>query len=127
MPLSVVFSGYAPVHFLCFRPLYQRLRHDPRFEIRLSGGLKRVTEEAKVYDTPGLYDRFDVDPAHVLPVPAIKERDFDVLFSAHTKLIRPRSVGTTVQIFHGVSFRNRAIRPANMKCDHYFLVGPYMT
>jgi len=31
-----------------------------------------------------------------------------------------------VQIFHGVSFRNRAIRPENMGWDYYFLIGPYM-
>jgi CDP-glycerol glycerophosphotransferase (TagB/SpsB family) len=31
-----------------------------------------------------------------------------------------------VQIFHGISFRNRAVRPENMGCDYYFLVGPYM-
>ena len=33
-----LFAGYAPVHFLCFFPVYKRLVADPRLEIYLSGG-----------------------------------------------------------------------------------------
>ena len=59
-------------------------------------------------------------------VEEIKERDFDVLFWANTKLISPRNAGARVQIFHGISFRNKSVRDENMSCDHYFLIGPYM-
>ena len=31
-PVSVVFQGYAPVHALCFLPLYERYCDDPRVE-----------------------------------------------------------------------------------------------
>ena len=61
-----------------------------------------------------------------MSVREIREQDFDVVFGANTKLILPRSVSTRIQIFHGISFRNKAVRLANMGCDYYFLVGPYM-
>jgi CDP-glycerol glycerophosphotransferase (TagB/SpsB family) len=48
------------------------------------------------------------------------------MFSANTRRIEPRSVGRQIQIFHGMSFRNRAIRPETDGADHYFLLGPYM-
>ena len=39
LSMSVLFTGYAPVHFLCFEPLYRRLRESSDFEVFLSGGL----------------------------------------------------------------------------------------
>ncbi|MGH8729557.1 MAG: hypothetical protein ACREV9_15680, partial [Burkholderiales bacterium] len=62
----------------------------------------------------------------MLSAEEIKTLDFDVLFVAHTRLILPRSVKTRIQVFHGISYRNKAVRPENMGCDYYFLVGPYM-
>ena len=54
-------------------------------------------------------------------------RSFDLLFAANRRLILPReSCGTLVQIFHGVSFRNRAVRDENLAFEVLFLVGPYM-
>ena len=38
--VRILFSGYAPVHFLCFKPLYDRLREIPGTEIELSGGMR---------------------------------------------------------------------------------------
>ncbi len=126
-PMRILFTGYAPVHFICFRPLFERLQRLPGVEVFLSGGLRsRTPGDPWSYDTPALYDRFAIPREHVLSVEQIRKRDFDVIFGANTKLILPRSVRTRVQIFHGISFRNKAIRPDNMTCDHYFVVGPYM-
>lgn len=126
--ISVLFSGYAPVHFLCFEPLYRRLRESADFEVFVSGGIRSFDDDGVAsYDHHALYERFDVDPAHILSVDEIKQRSFDILFSAHTNLIAPAEVRQgTVQIFHGISFRNRGLRPANMQCDNYFVTGPYM-
>ncbi len=125
-PVNVLFTGYAPVHFVCFRPLYQRLAASPDFNVFVSGGLRSKAETGYHYDGPGLFDPFNVPKESVLTIDEIAHRDFDILFAANTKLIKPRNVETCIQIFHGISFRNRAIRLENMTCDYYFLVGPYM-
>ncbi|NOT31316.1 MAG: hypothetical protein HOP15_12795 [Planctomycetes bacterium] len=153
---SVLFTGYAPVHFVCFQPLYERLARSDDFEVFLSGGLRTETGDQVQgdqvqgnqvqgnqvqgnqvqgnqvqgnqvqHDSAALYRPFGVPAEHVLTVEEIQTRDFDVLFGANTKLISPRNAGTRVQIFHGISFRNKSVRDENMGCDHYFLIGPYM-
>ena len=40
MSVSILFTGYAPVHFACFEPIYWRLTRSPEVTIRLSGGLR---------------------------------------------------------------------------------------
>ncbi len=124
--MKILFAGYAPVHFRCFQPLYHRLQDYPEVEICLSGGLRSKVDGKYRYDTSAMYEGFDLPEEAVLPVEAIQDMDFDVQFSAHTKLIPPRRVERRIQIFHGVSFRNKAVRPENMSCDDYFMIGPYM-
>ena len=124
--IRILFTGYAPVHFRCFHPLYRRLRKVQNVDVVVSGGLRTGDKRNYVYDAAGLYDEFSLPLETVKTVEEIKEMDFDVQFSAHTKLISPRSVQRRIQIFHGVSFRNKAIRPENMACDDYFIIGPYM-
>jgi hypothetical protein len=123
----VLFTGYAPVHFLCFQPVFERLRREKSVEVFVSGGLR--TKNAALeweYDETAMYAPFDMPAGSVLSVNQIRDIDFDVIFAANTQLIMPRSVDTRVQIFHGVSFRNKAVREENTHCDHYFIVGPYM-
>src|SRR5262245_22763498 len=123
---SVLFTGYAPVHFVCFQPLYERLLWSCEYDVFLSGGLRSDGDDGLRHDARALYEQFGLPPERVLTVEEIETRDFDVLFAANTKLIEPRSAGTRVQIFHGVSFRNKSVRDENMGCDHYFVIGPYM-
>lgn len=125
-PMRVLFTGYAPVHFACFQPLYERLVRIPEIDVYLSGGLRQKTEQGTLYDHHGLFDRFGLAPDKGLSVEQIREQDFDVLFAGNTKMILPRSVGMRIQIFHGVSFRNKAVRAESLGADFYFLVGPYM-
>lgn len=127
--MKVLFTGYAPVHFLCFRPLYERLLQVPDMKIRLSGGTRTKSPYAPggyLFDHEEMYRHFDLPEGAVVPVGSLAKADFDVMFSANTRRIEPRRVGTTVQIFHGMSFRNRAIRPETDGADYYFLLGPYM-
>jgi len=123
---KILFAGYAPVHFRCFQPLYERLRSWPGVEVFVSGGLRSKTDHGYDYDAAAMYAGLGLPAKSVLSVEAIRDMDFDVQFSAHTKLILPRRVERRIQIFHGVSFRNKAIRPENMGCDNYFVIGPYM-
>lgn len=121
MKKRILFTGYAPVHFVCFRPIYRRLARVPGLEVFLSG---------ESLDTGGgpeaLYRRFRIPPDRVLPLPAIRRRTFDMTICAHTSGYFPRSERDRVQIFHGLSFRNVAIRRDILAFDHLFVVGPYM-
>jgi hypothetical protein len=122
----VLFTGYAPVHFLCFRPIYEALAARPGFQVHLSGGLRTKAEGAVHYDHDGLYRPMGVPPDRILSVGQIQQADFDLTFAANTKLISPRSPGIKIQIFHGISFRNASVREEICCWDYYFLVGPYM-
>jgi hypothetical protein len=124
----VLFTGYAPVHFACFRPLYEQLLTTREVDVALSGGLRRrVSEEDPYsYDADALYRPFGLSGASVLTVEEIRQREFDVLVCANTKPIAPAAHGRAIQIFHGLSFRNRSVRARNLDYDHCFAVGPYM-
>jgi hypothetical protein len=126
---KILFTGYAPVHFICFRPLYEFFMREPGYEVYVSGGLRTKVKngtEKYSYNEYGMYWPLGVPRERILFVQEMREMDFDILFAANTKLITPRNVGTRIQIFHGISFRNKAIRKENMSCDYYFIVGPYM-
>jgi hypothetical protein len=52
--------------------------------------------------------------------------DFDVLVSAHlSDTLFPRSAKKTVQIYHGVSFKNLAVREKALRYDLLCLPGRY--
>ncbi|MGI9012794.1 MAG: CDP-glycerol glycerophosphotransferase family protein [Phycisphaerales bacterium] len=123
---TVLFTGYAPVHFVCFKPLYEWLAAMPGIDVFVSGGLRSKVDDQTTYDLDALYGPLGVPENHRLSVEQIADLDVDFLFAANTKMITPRSVGKRVQIFHGVSFRNKAVREDNANADQYFIVGPYM-
>ncbi len=127
--MRVLFTGYAPVHFLCFKPLYHQLAGRPDVEIHVSGGTRTKSDQAPggyLYDARAMYRHFAFPWGTVIPVAALASREYDVMFSANSRRIEPKRVGRRIQIFHGMSFRNRAIRPETDGADHYFLLGPYM-
>ncbi len=127
--MRILFTGYAPVHFLCFKPLYDHLVRVPGVEVQLSGGTRTKSAQAPggyLYDHEQMYRHFEFPDDTVRSVGSLAKADFDVLFSANTRRIEPRRVGTRIQIFHGMSFRNRAIRPETDGADWYFVLGPYM-
>jgi len=122
----ILFSGYAHVHFVCFLPVYQQLVTDDRVEITLSGGFKSGKGDDVRFSIDGFYDPFPVDPAHVLEPSEIREQDFDVVVCAHlSDTLFPRSAGKSVQIFHGVSFKNLAVREKALRYDFLCLPGSY--
>lgn len=124
--MRVLFTGYAPVHFVCFKPVFEALRHDPNVEVFVSGGLRGYDHDgAQTHDTQGLYDRFGLPAGTVLDVPEIAALDVDVLVCSNTKPITPRSYLQSVEIFHGMSFRNRSVRQEDNSYDRYFVLGPY--
>jgi len=122
----VLFAGYAPVHFVCFLPVYRRLAADPAIELWLTGGFKREDEAGVRFELDGFYDPFPVDQARIITAAQAREQDFDVLVCSHlSDSIAPRTAGRTVQIFHGVSFKNLAVREKALKFDVLCLPGRY--
>lgn len=119
----ILFTGYAPVHFVCFRPIYDRLRRLPGMEVFVSG---EGAGDAERPDAHALYRPFRIPPHHVLPLPTVRQQRFDLVFCAHVSGYFPREDGGRVQIFHGLSFRNMAVRRDVLVYDHLFVTGPYM-
>lgn len=124
----VLFTAYAPVHFVCFRPLYERLRRMPGVAVFLSGGREGGEGEPAVgpRDAAELYRPFRVPRERILPLAAIRRQQFDLVFCAHVSGNFPRRDRARVQIFHGLSFRNMAVRRDVLVYDHLFITGPYM-
>jgi hypothetical protein len=121
----ILFTGSAPVHFACALPVYRRLAADPRVEFWLSGGFKSGPPEAPVYSLPGFYEPFGVDLSRVIPVERSRQEDFDVVVAAHLNPVLPRAHGKTVQVFHGVSFKNLLVREKYTVFDFLCLAGRY--
>lgn len=128
MPRSIrlLFAGHAPVHYLCFRPIAERLAAWPDLEIWYSGGRKIVRGGWVDHDAPALYVPFGVPRERVLSLEEMRHRSFDMVFCAHSGGFFPDVRPRAVQIFHGVSFRNCAIQEAQLQYDQYFVIGPYM-
>lgn len=121
----ILFTGYAPVHFVCFRPTYERLRRMRDVEVFVSGGPMEDAGEAAL-PARELYRPFRIPPQRILSLDAIRKQRFDLVFCAHVSGFFPRADGGRVQIFHGLSFRNMAVRRDVLVYDHLFITGPYM-
>ncbi len=122
----VLFTGYAPVHFVCFKPLFDALVTEPGVEVLVSGGLRSRNGDGQYeYDTAAMYSPFALPTQSVLEVPEIKQIDVDILVCSNTKPIKPRSHQRRIEMFHGLSFRNRAVRTERDHYDTYFVLGPY--
>ncbi len=125
----ILFTGYAPVHFVCFRPVYERLRRVPGVQVFLSGGREpggEGADEAGPVTARELYRPFRIPAARVLSLEAMRRQRFDMVFCAHVSGYFPRDDRERVQIFHGLSFRNMAVRRDVLVYDHLFITGPYM-
>ncbi len=122
MTKKIVFAGYAPVHFVCFRPIYRRLVRTPGLDVYLSGELRAGEAGAE-----SLYRPFRIPKERILPLSDMRRRSFDMVMCAHVSGYFPRSDRGRVHLFHGLSFRNAAVRRDVLVYDHMFIVGPYMT
>jgi len=125
-PKRILFAGYAPVHFVCFKPLYDRLRRSRKVEVWLSGGREGLPDGTPSLSAAQLYAPFRVPRSRVLELSEIDKQSFDVVFCAHVSGYFPKEDRERIQLFHGVSFRNMAVRRDVLVYDRLFLVGPYM-
>lgn len=122
----ILFAGYAPVHFVCFQPLFQRLRRMRGIEVIFSGGREATEVGSPRLTAKQLYAPFRLPPRQVVELDRIREQTFDFVFCAHVSGYFPKDEQERIQLFHGVSFRNMAVRRDVLVYDRLFLTGPYM-
>ncbi len=122
----LLFTGYAPVHFVCFRPIYQRLSKVPGLTIHLSGEPSKEGSEGGPAAAADLYRPFRLSQSQVLPLDKALQGDYDMVVCAHVSGYFPARDRERVQIFHGLSFRNMAVRRDVLIYDHLFITGAYM-
>jgi hypothetical protein len=125
-PKRILFAGYAPVHFVCFQPLYERLRRLKNVQVMLSGGRDGDGNGVEPLSAARLYAPFRVPKSQVVELDEIRKQTFDIVFCAHVSGYFPAREEERVQLFHGVSFRNMAVRRDVLVYDRLFVVGPYM-
>ena len=125
-PKRVLFAGYAPVHFVCFQPVFERLRRMRGVEVVLSGGREADQEGNGALTAAQLYRPFRVPRSRIIELDEMRRQAFDVVLCAHVSGYFPREDRERVQLFHGVSFRNMAVRSDVLVYDRLFLTGPYM-
>lgn len=125
-PSRILFTGYAPVHFVCFRPLYERLRRMKDVEVFVSGGREAGEDGAPSLTAAQLYAPFRIPPRRLLELAEIQRQSFDLVVCSHVSGYFPKEDKERVHLFHGVSFRNMAVRRDVLVYDHLFVVGPYM-
>ena len=86
---TVFFAGYAPVHFICFRPVYEALKRSGQFKVVLSGGLRSESDGVIRYDLDAFYEPFGIPRDELVPVEDLDGMRFDLMFGAQTNMIRP--------------------------------------
>ncbi|MGH7674893.1 MAG: CDP-glycerol glycerophosphotransferase family protein [Gemmatimonadales bacterium] len=122
----ILFAGYAQVHFVCFRPIYERLKRLPGVAVWCSGEQHAEGEEGPALTPAQLYRPFRIPADRILSVEEMRRRQFDLVFCAHVSGFFPREDRARIQIFHGLSFRNMAVRRDVLVYDYLFATGPYM-
>jgi hypothetical protein len=96
-------------------------------EVYLSGGRDAdPLTGARAMTAAELYAPFRVPRNRILRLDQIQSRSFDLVFCAHVSGYFPKEDKERIQLFHGVSFRNMAVRRDVLVYDRLFLVGPYM-
>ncbi len=122
-PRSILFTATTPMNVAMWRPLFDRLRSDPRVRCVVTARhrARRFYAEIERARDPvgealrGVEEIGDFR-AH--------RRRFDLMVSPGYSFQGGR-VGTRIQIFHGVSLKNYAVSERALAYDHLFLVGPY--
>lgn len=97
-----------------------------KVEVLLSGGRAALPDGTPALSARELYASFKLPKRNVIELRAMERQSFDMVFCAHVSGYFPREDRERVQIFHGVSFRNMAVRRDVLVFDHLFVVGPYM-
>ncbi len=124
----ILFCGYAPVHFVCFKPIKERLSRIKSLDIYYSAAQPPKQEEAPpIRGIETVFRSFRIPRERILTVEQMKRESFDMFICSFVSGVFPRSDQVRVHLFHGVSFRNMAVRRDILIYDYLFNVGSYQT
>lgn len=130
---SILFCGKHRVNFAMFEPVYQKLRGDSRVELFLSTGRYRLKpilgwrnpRNAEIQNEH-VFTEFKIDPAHIIKTSHNDKKPYDVYVTSNVdSRMQPPNSRASVQIFHGVSFRNFAVRGDYLRFTKLFFAGRY--
>ena len=116
----LLFHAALPHHFVFFRPVYERLKDDPRLEWYWSSNFLGWRFKRH------LFNLFPVKGKKISSLAAMRQ-ECDLLISpVYLNFnVAPRA-RLRVQIFHGCSIENCFLKPAINEYDVLFMAGPYM-
>ncbi|MFG0318282.1 MAG: CDP-glycerol glycerophosphotransferase family protein [Planctomycetota bacterium JB042] len=123
----ILCSANNGVNVVMYKPILRRIEDDPRLRIHHTGTLShtRQFQEEERADLNRFFSRHGVQRG-VLHFRVARFMPWDVYLSPNfSQRIIPRFAKLKVQIFHGVSFKNCAIKPKSTMFDRLFLPGPY--
>lgn len=132
-PPSILFCGKHRVNFAMFHSVYERLRHDPSVRLLVSSGRYRwrpivgwIRPEDPSLLNEAIFPEFNLDPKHLHKTSNRDKYPYEVYVTSNLdrKMLPPNS-HITVQIFHGVSFRNFAVNEKYLRFDKLFFPGKY--
>jgi len=115
MAKKILFCASSPMNYAMFKPIHTRLKQDDRIEIWFTANHK-VKE---IYRTVGLEDE------KVIYKTLSYLRHYDMCICPSFFYER-NNADVKVQIFHGVSLKNRAVHKKALAFDKLFLAGYYM-
>lgn len=130
----ILFCAKYRVNFAMFNPVYQILRHRAEVQVFLSTGRYRkkpligwLKPKKRIFYNETVYSEFDVDPAHIIKTGVSDPTPYEVYVSSNqSSRLQPKNSRLSVQIYHGVSFRNFAVNSEYLRFDKLFFPGRYM-
>jgi len=122
----ILFCGYAPVHFVCFQPIFKQLSKFKWIDIYFSQG-ERLKQDSsdETFNLQQSFRSFRIPKNKILTPEEMQQQDFDMVICSFVSGAFPKSDRVRIHLFHGVSFRNVAIRRDILIYDNVFVVGPY--
>ena len=115
MAKKILFCASSPMNYAMFKPIHERLKRDERIELWFTANHK-VKE---LYNTIGLNDE------KIIYKTLTYLRHYDMCICPSFFYER-KNADIRVQIFHGVSLKNRAVHKKALEYDRLFLAGEYM-
>lgn len=115
-----------------FEPVYRLISDDTRVDVRVSTGRYRyktfwwVEPRDKELTNDKVFHAFNLNKRQIVRTSCHDKHPYEVYVTSNGDLkMRPPNSKVSVQIFHGVSFRNFAINEKLLQFDKLFFPGPY--
>jgi len=116
---KILFFAKVPMNYIIFKPIYEKLKKDPRFELWLTSKYKGSLFPKKLYKMIGLGDE------KLITYLRASLMQFDIFISPEMPIYGGNQAKIKIHIFHGVSFKGGSISKEVLKYDKLFLYGEY--